>query len=49
MVAQREPIFQPGGIIRVAAFLVFALVIYWLSGTLYAGMDWLLTALGWPA
>jgi hypothetical protein len=46
---EREPIFLPGGIIRVVAFLLFIAVMMLIASVLHVGMDALLTWLGWPA
>jgi hypothetical protein len=45
----REPVFMPGGIVRLVAYLVFIAAMVLLANVLGVLMDWLLTALGWPA
>ena len=45
----REPIFLPGGIIRVVAWLMLLAFVVVAGGFLWDFFDWLLTVLGWPA
>lgn len=45
----REPVFMPGGIVRLCAYLVFIVAMVMLANVFGTIMDWLLTALGWPA
>lgn len=40
---------MPGGVVRLVAYLVFIVAMVMLANVLGVFMDWLLTALGWPA